>query len=425
MADSKLSYGKGSLPLHLDDHKFNVTLITPDNPPPLKDARQAFTKAALNPIGTHPLRQLVSKKSPRKVAIAISDHTRPVPDGLLLPWVIDELELNKSAITILIGTGTHRDSTREELQAKLGEQLLKQVHVINHHCLDREDVIYLGKSSCGGPCWLNRHWVEADLRIATGFIEPHFYAGFSGGSKAIVPGIAGIETIRHFHRASLIDNPTTTWGQLENNALQSLCREMVQLCPPDFIVNVTLNLEKSITGIFVGDVIEAHRAGARQAGKEAIIKTGRKFSAVVTTNSGFPLDQNYYQTVKGISAASRICENEGHIIVASSCSQGLPSEGEFAEILGQNLSDADLLEQLRNNKITRHDQWQAQSLLQSATRFHLHLKSELPAEKQPFTRAQPCTDVSKTLETIRQQLDVDCLDVAIMPRGPLTIPVAD
>ena len=422
----ELSYGKGGLPLHLNRHKFNVTMLTPHNPRALDDVEDAFQKSVRHPVGTSELRDQIRNKSIKKVAIAIADHTRPVPDKLLLPWILEEMKLEVDVeVTVLIGTGTHRDSTPEELEANLGKELLKKVKVINHHCQDVEDLIHVGHSSCGGPCWLNRYWVEADFRVATGFIEPHFYAGFSGGSKAVVPGIAGIETVRHFHRASIIDDPTTTWGRLEKNALQTLCREMVQLCPPDFIVNVTLNLDKEITGIFAGDVIEAHRKGAQQAAEEAIIKTGRTFPVVVTTNSGFPLDQNFYQTVKGISAASRICEEGGHIVVASSCSAGLPAEGEFAQILGQDLSDRALLRQIRNTPKTRHDQWQVQSLLQSSTRFQLHLKSELPNELVKVTRAKECQDISQTLDSIRLARGVNGLDVAIMPMGPLTIPMVE
>lgn len=421
---TELAYGHGQLQLQLDSNRYHVTEIVPHNPPPLENPQQAFHAAAVQPTAAAPLQSLAPDCDNERpsVCIVIADHTRPVPDHLLIPWIVDELGVDDEQVCILIGTGTHRPSTAEEIDAKLGTATAKRFTIENHSCTD-SDLVHLGDSSCGGRCILNKRYVDADIKIVTGFIEPHFFAGFSGGCKGVMPGVAGLDSVRHFHRNSLIADPSVTWGQLEDNALQALTREMVALCPPDCMVNVTLNLDRDITGIFVGDVVEAHRIGCRQALEEAMISVPQRFPIVVTTNSGYPLDQNFYQAVKGISAAARICEPGGHIIIACECSAGLPHDGEFAQQLSQSLSDEELLAQIMQAGKTRHDQWQIQTLLQIGQSATIHLHSALDPEDQRLTRTRPCPDITACIERIAGSQPCN---IAVMPRGPLTIPcVAD
>ena len=419
-----LAYGKGTLDLELDEQQYASHIINPHNPPALANAKQAFTDAARSPIQAPALKDL-AKQSPASapsVCIVIADHTRPVPDHLLVPWIVEELGVQDAQVSILIGTGTHRGSTDEELLAKLGTETIERFQIINHDCINSE-LVHLGDTNCGGPCMLNKIYVEADIKIVTGFIEPHFFAGFSGGSKGVMPGVAGLDTVRHFHRASLIADPSVSWGNLEDNNLQAVCREMVQMCPPDIMVNVTLNLDKEITGVFIGDVIEAHRVGCAQALKEAMIDVPHKFPIVVTTNSGYPLDQNFYQAVKGMSAAARICEEGGHIIIACECSAGLPHDGEFSELLGQDLNDAELLQSIMDAPKTRHDQWQVQTLLQIGEKATIHMYSTLNPDDHNLSRTEKCNDLSETIQRIAGDYVTDgrC-PIAVLPRGPLTIP---
>jgi nickel-dependent lactate racemase len=353
------------------------------------------------------------------VVIVIADHTRPVPDSLLVPWIVQELGVPDQSVTILVGTGTHRGSTPEELRKMLGPAA-ERFRVVNHDCEAARDLVFLGTSSCGGPCWMNRIWVDADLRLATGFIEPHFYAGFSGGSKAVIPGIAGLETVRHFHRAPLIADANATWARIADNPLQRLTREMTSFCPPHFIVNVTLNRDKEITGVYAGHVAAAHDAGCEAATREAIIPVHRRYPAVVTTNSGYPLDQNFYQTVKGISAAARIVEPGGVILAVSRCNKGLPEEGEFASILADPRTDAELHRAIQNAGITRHDQWQVQTLLQCTEKARVILYSELPDQDRRLTRTDHTDDPAQTLRQLAAAARHP-LPVAILPLGPLTV----
>ena len=427
MTTFTLAYGQSELAVSAPEDRFAIDILNPHNPPVLKEAYQAFRAAAADPIQAQPLADLAAQTGTEdpSVCIVIADHTRPVPDHLLVPWIVDELGVSDEQVTILIGTGTHRPSSDIEIDLKLGADVAQRFRVVNHHCTDSE-LVHVGDSSCGGPCYLNKLYVDADIKIVTGFIEPHFFAGFSGGSKGIMPGVAGLDTVRHFHRASLIADPHVTWGDLEHNPLQAVCREMVQMCPPDSMVNVTLNLDKDITGIFIGDVIEAHRAGCAVSLEEAMVSVDQKYPIVITSNSGYPLDQNFYQSVKGMSAAARICADGGHIIVACECSAGLPHDGEFAELLGSDADNAALLQDIMDAPKTRHDQWQVQTLLQIGQNATLHFHSKLSDSDQALTRTQACPDIAARLAEIAANYPADeRIPVAVLPRGPLTIPTCD
>lgn len=429
MRSVTLAYGEHGYELPLDLPGVLPEVLIPAIPPALPDPHAGFLDAVHFPHGSASLADVARRafELPRSqgrlpsVTIVIADHTRPVPDRLLIPWMVGELGVPDESVTILVGTGTHRGSTPEELRKMLGPAA-NRFRVVNHRCEALDELVLLGTSSCGGRCWMNRHWVGADLRLATGFIEPHFYAGFSGGSKAVIPGIAGLETVRHFHRASLIAQPNATWARLGDNPLQRLTREMTALCPPHFIVNVTLNRDKAITGFYAGDVTAAHDAGCAAALKEATIPVARRYPVVVTTNSGYPLDQNFYQTVKGISAAARIVEPGGVILSVSRCNLGLPEEGEFARILGDHRSNLELHLAIQCAKTTRHDQWQVQTLLQCLEKARVILHSELSEKDRAFTRTGHTTDPAETLRQLAAAAAEKPVPVAILPLGPLTIP---
>jgi nickel-dependent lactate racemase len=304
----------------------------------------------------------------------------------------------------------------------LGRENLTRFRVLCHDCTDSSRLVSVGKTKCGGICRLNRAYCEADIRIATGFIEPHFFAGFSGGAKAIMPGIAGLETICHFHRAQLIAHPGVTWGETANNPLLNLAREVVSFLPPDFIVNVSLNHQKEITEIFIGNFISAHEQGCRRVAAESFIAVPWKFPVVVTTNSGYPLDMNFYQTVKGISAAAGIVEEGGSIIIASECSNGIPAGSPFEKLLMQPHSPEELLEKIMLNHETACDQWQVQVLLQIILKCRVFLYSTLDRHLEHRTRIVFIDDIEKALESERISRGIDPLPVAVMPLGPLTIP---
>jgi nickel-dependent lactate racemase len=414
----RLDYGTEGLDLVLDETRLEPTVLHPKNEPALADPKDAFLRAVREPVGAPPLSEL--GRGVKNVVIAIADHTRPVPDDVLVPWIVGELGVDDARVTILVGTGTHRASTSAELAHKLGADVVSRFRVVNHDATSGTDLVEMGRARSGGRCFLNRLWVEADVRIATGFIEPHFFAGFSGGAKAIVPGIAGLETIQHFHRAELIAHPGTTWGRLDGNPLQALTREMTAMRPPHFIVNVTLNLDKKITAVFAGDVTRAHNAGCERARREALTPVHRTFPVVVTTGSGHPLDQNFYQTVKGISAAARIVEPGGTIVVASRCANGIPDEGLFRTMLADPRGSDELFAAILESRETQHDQWQVQILLDCLRRARVVLYSGLSERDRRCTRTEHTDDIGRTLAELARGRDK--LPVAVLPSGPLTIP---
>jgi len=420
----RLAYGKGFLDLSLDEKHFNVTTLIPENQAGLDMPRERFKERASHPTGILPPANLALKKgkSSSKVVIVISDHTRPVPDHLLVPWIVHVIGAKDGNVTILVGTGSHRPPSNDELLRMLGRENLGRFRVLCHDCTDSSRLVSVGKTKCGGICRLNQAYCEADIRIATGFIEPHFFAGFSGGAKAIMPGIAGLETIRHFHRAKLIAHPGVTWGETVKNPLLNLAREVVSFLPPDFIVNVSLNHQKEITEFFIGDFISAHEQGCRHVADESFIKVPRKFPVVVTTNSGYPLDMNFYQTVKGISAAAGIVEDGGSIIIASECSNGIPAGSSFEKLLLQPHSTEELLHNIMKSHETSYDQWQVQALLQILLKWRVSLYSSMNHHLQKRTRVAFIDDIEKALESERISYGTRPFSVAVMPLGPLTIP---
>ncbi|HEX5691492.1 MAG TPA: lactate racemase domain-containing protein, partial [Roseiflexaceae bacterium] len=216
-----LAYGRGRLTVELPDQ---AVVITPEELPGLPDERAAFDAAVRAPIGSAPLRELA--KSSDTVAIVIADITRPSPSERLVPWIMAELShVPREQFVIVNGTGSHRANTREELVQMLGEEVVASTRIVNHNAFDDSTLTHLGRTSYGGEIWVNKDYANADVRIVTGFIEPHFFAGFSGGPKGIVPGVAGIKTIMHLHNAEMIGHPGSTWAQLEGNPVQGEIRE--------------------------------------------------------------------------------------------------------------------------------------------------------------------------------------------------------
>jgi len=354
-----VAFGRGSIPIHADPNLAEWEVIRPAFKAALPEPRAEFQKAVLCPIECAPLKEMVQPSD--RVVIVTSDGTRPVPNRQLIPWLLDVLPVPESQVTVLLGNGTHRENREDEIAEMFGEAVMKRIPILNHDAYDDARNDCVGKTDSGTEVFLDRVYLEADKRIVVGFIEPHFFAGFSGGPKGVAPGVAGIETIFRLHRTELIGHPNSSWGILEENPLHREVREAVALCPPDFIVNVTLNSEKEITQFYVGDYTEAHREGCAAVKVSSMVPVPEPFPVVVTSNSGFPLDQNLYQAVKGISAANRITEPGGSILVASECSDGVPDHGNFADLMRTGETPWEVLQSVYDKEPIL-DQWQAQTL---------------------------------------------------------------
>jgi len=415
-----LAYGKDGLQIDIPD---TAVVVEPQHLDGIVNDKEAMFSALRNPFGCAPLREMV--KSTDSVAIVISDITRPTPNHKLVPWLIEELaHVPLGQFVIVNGTGTHRDQTRDEFVHMLGEWVVDNIRIVNHHCHDMSEQVKVGESRFGCDVYLNSEYVNADFRIATGFIEPHFFAGFSGGPKGIMPGIAGIETILTFHNARMIGDPLATWGNMDGNPVQDMTREINAMCKPDFMVNVTLNGNKEITQVFAGELYEAHAAGCAFAKESAMIRCDQRFDVVITSNSGYPLDQNLYQAVKGMSAAHKIVKQGGTIICAAECSDGLPNHGNYAKILQMRKTPADILSMIEQPSFEMFDQWQVQKQAVIQVWAEVFVCSSLPDDDVRRAMFTPTHDIEQTLSVLRTRYG-ESMTVAVLPLGPLTIPYVE
>jgi lactate racemase len=413
-----LQYGRSGLDLEIRGG--DVRVIEPRFEHGLPDERGAFLDAVRHPIAARPLRDIV--KGGDRVAVVIPDLTRPLPTDRLLPWLFEELgHVASHRVVIVNGTGSHRSNTPEELRSMVGADILARYRVVNHTAHDPATMLPVGRSADGETVHLNREYVEADRRIVLGFIEPHFMAGFSGGFKGVFPAIADIASIMRYHDAKTIGDPCSTWGCLAGNPTQEIIRHNGSRLPLDFCVNVTLNRRRDITRFFCGHPIEAHERGCAFSKATAMVACERPFPIVVTTNSGYPLDQNLYQTVKGMSAAAQIVTEGGYIATASRCDDGFPEHGNFKALLFDHESPHALLDTILAPGFSLFDQWEAQLLAQIRLRARVGLYSELPHEEVRRAYLEPIDDVGAAVVRELERIG-DGAPIAVLPEGPQTIP---
>ena len=434
-----LQYGRDGLTADLPTEK--VTIIRPRFVEGLPDEQAAFQDAARRPIHARPLAEAVGAHE--TVAIVIADGTRPLPSARLLPMILAELaHVPPQNFTIIVGTGTHRANTEAELEGIVGAEVWRRLQVRNHNAYDEQTMTVVRPAQDGrGPLMMNREYVEADRRILVGFIEPHFMAGFSGGYKAAFPGVADLDSIMYYHRAEIIGHPRSNWGVLEENPTQEQIRANGSALAVDFLVNVTLNHKRQITRFFCGDVIAAHEEGCRYVKETAMAAVSQRFPLVITTNSGFPLDQNLYQSVKGMSAAAEIIADNGEMIVAARCNDGFPAHGNFTKLLYEHDSPQAILDTIFGSSVAEHrpgdssaaedgpgrpglhmlDQWQAQKFAEVALRAQVAIYSELEPDAVARAGLTPVADLNEHIRATVQRLGAD-IPVAVLPEGPMTIP---
>jgi lactate racemase len=413
-----LQYGTTGLDVDLPSD--NVTVITPRFVAGLPDERAAFQEAVRRPLRSASLRDVV--RATDRVAIVIPDITRPLPTDRLLPWVLEEIDhVPLERVVIVNGTGSHRVNTPGELVGMVGADVYRRVRVVNHDAHDPAGLAPVGAGEDGGAVSVCRAYVEADRRIVLGLVEPHFMAGFSGGYKGVFPALADIGSIMRYHDAQMIGDPNSTWGVLDGNPTQRRIRHDGALLPVDFCINVTVNRSRAITGMFCGGVLAAHAAGCAFSRETVMVACDRPFPVVVTTNSGYPLDQNLYQAVKGMSAAAQIVSDAGFIVAASRCNDGFPSHGNFRSLLLDHGSPRALLDTITAPGHLVFDQWEAQllALIQLKARVGLH--SEIPASEVRAAHLEPVGDIAQAVADELRRIGQDA-PVAVLPEGPMTIP---
>src|SRR5207247_818680 len=353
----RLDYGADGLDVDLPDER--VTVIQPVFRAALPDPHEALVAALRAPVARPPLREIV--RAGQKVAISVCDITRAQPRREMLRALFEEMPaVRDEDVTILIATGTHRVNTPAELEQMVGADILRRSSVVNHDSRDQASLVSVGDTRTGVPVYLHRRWVDADVRITTGFVAPHFSAGCSGGPKMVAPGLAGLATVLVLHDAQRIGHPNATWGITEGNPIHDDVREIARMTGVHFSVDVTLNRRQRITAVFAGDLFEEHRLACAAAKHDAMQAVESPFDVVLTTNSGYPLDQNLYQAVKGLSAAAQVVTPGGPIVRAAECRHGLPSHGSSGPLLPAPPTPEALLEMITASGYSAPDQWQVQ-----------------------------------------------------------------
>lgn len=418
----RLAYGKESISTELPDN-IQLDVLEPQFAPGLPDQTRAVAAALQAPIGGRPLREIVRPSD--QVGIIFSDITRPTPYNVILPAFFAELAyLPDENFVLFNATGTHRPNTPEELERMLGPGVVGRYRIVQNDCTDRESHRLIGTTRGGNDVWVHRDFLDCDVKVPTGFIEPHFFAGFSGGGKAIMPGLALLETIQRNHSAGHMDDPNARWGIVRGNPLWEEVREASGFAEPTFLLNVALNRRKEITAVFAGDFDEAHAEGCEYVREHAMAGVSARYDVVITSNSGYPLDLNMYQAVKGMSAASQIVKEGGDIIVAADCWDGIPDHGEYGMLLTSAGTPAQLLATIRSPGFAAQDMWQAQIHASICETTQVHFYSHnLTDEQIESAFMRPCRDIAERVREIAARKSGEGpLRVCVLPEGPQTIP---
>jgi nickel-dependent lactate racemase len=421
----ELKYGRKGLLVDLADD-LDVTVIKKPSMPVIEDSQTAVVQALDNPVGTPPLRTLT--KTANSVAIAICDITRPVPNGLFLRPMIEQLiggGISADAITVIVATGLHRPNLGAELEELIGDSwVLRKVKVVNHYARDDDAHVLVGKTKIrGSVIRLDRRFVDADLRIVTGLVEPHFMAGYSGGRKVIAPGLAHVETITTFHNARFMGDPLATNCNLHGNPLHEEQVELVGMVGGALAVNTVINEDRNLSFINFGEVLESHTEAVNFASQYCQVAVPRKYQTVLTSSAGYPLDKTYYQTVKGMVAAMDILAPGGDLIVASEISEGMGS-AEFIAAQQRLLSMGrdTFLDTLRKQDHAKVDEWQTQMQLKPMAVGNVQLFSGgLDPADHPLTGVQVIHSIEEAIDnSVRRTGDTA---VAVIPEGPYVVPV--
>ena len=330
----------------------------------LQDPEAAVYAALADPVGSPPLSDLARGR--KNACVVISDFTRPVPNKVILPPLLKTLEdggIERGRITILIATGMHRPNLGEELEYLVGREIMDNYPIVNHYCRRSEQYRKIDEID-GAPIEINNHYLDADLKILTGLIEPHFYAGYSGGRKAILPGISSLETMKFMHSFKMIDHPMVTNCVLEGNPFHEYGIRVTELAGADFILNVVINKERDIAGVFAGHYDRAHLAGCRKVYEHSAVRLHKRFDMVVTSGGGYPLDATFYQISKALICATDMMKRGGPIVVACECREGMGSR-EFREIMGSVSNYREFVEKYSEPKDFVIDQWCAQNIYEA------------------------------------------------------------
>jgi nickel-dependent lactate racemase len=425
-------------------HRGFVSIDVPDNaivyasryPSPIKERTRAVIHALRKPIGSPSLSVMIKAKTPRTVIVVVSDITRPVPYKDILPPLLKEITgagVKKENITLLIANGMHRPSTRAERVEMFGSRVTKEFRIIDHEAGRESDLVLLkGKSAYGANVKINRHFINADFRITTGLVEPHFMAGFSGGRKAICPGIASLETLRQFHGERFINSRYANNGVLKNNPLHREASSVAELAGVDFCVNAVMDSERRLVGLFAGALTASHEAAMKFAAKCACPVVRKPADIVITGSGGYPLDTTFYQCGKGYVGCLPAVKKNGVIIALGGCTEGVGSPEYEGTLIKYSCKMDRFLVDIKKPECFVKDQWQVQMQARALAKVgqkKLHFFTHgLTADRLKYLSVNGHADatgsqIGKAIQSLLAESFKAGMIVAVFPEGPYCAPV--
>ncbi len=419
-----LEYGRFGLEAELPDRNV-VKCLGYRAADPLGDARREVGIRLASPNGTPPLADLAHGR--KSACVVISDITRPVPNATLLEPILTTLEYSgipRDRILILVATGLHRPNVGDELIEMVGRKIAETYRIENHHGCELSEHVHLGESPRGVPAWIDRRYVEADLKITTGLIEPHFMAGFSGGRKLICPGIAGLETIRVWHSPRFLEHPSATSGVLDGNPVHEENTWIARQAGCDFIVNTVIDARRQILAIVAGDMEKAFLEGVGFVRPLVTDTVAEPVDIVVTSSAGYPLDTTFYQSVKGMVAALPILKPGGTVVIAASLSEGIGSP-DFRRLFDENRSLESFMERITGSDYFVMDQWQLEELAKVRRKAKVKMISDgLPPETLKGLFVEPAPSVEAAVSDSLREYGPDA-SIAVIPKGPYVCAALD
>ena len=416
----EMRYGTGTLPIEIPEDNVAGVLEIAESVP-LPDENGAVREALARPIASPPLAQLAGGRE--SACIVISDITRPVPNKVILPPMLETLEqsgIPREKITILIATGIHRPNDAAELETMVGSDIVESYRIINHLSQKPETHAYLGRTENRTPVYIDKTYLEADLKIITGLIEPHLMAGYSGGRKAICPGIASVETMKVMHGPELMEHPKSAVGILEGNPFHKEATEIALMAGADFNLNVAIDKERRITGIFAGEMVESHLVGAKFVEKQAKVTLPTPADAVVVSSAGYPLDSTFYQAVKGLLTAVEIVKHGGSILLVAACSEGIGSKP-FTDLIFKTDDLTAFVQGLYNPANFVIDQWQLEELAKVARKADIYFYTDgIPYHQRAKLFVHPLKTAQEGVQEILDRYGPEA-QIAVIPEGPYVL----
>ena len=420
---AQFSFGKTGVEISVPDG-FQTQVIHSKTGAALVDESGALAWALDHPIGSAGLTELAAGK--KTAAISICDITRPAPNGVTLPPVLERLHragIPVEGVTILIATGLHRGATEEEVLTIVGPEIAAKYRIVSHDAKALDEHRYLGETRRGTPVYIDERFMAADLHITLGFIEQHLMLGFSGGRKLIAPGVAAQETIKVIHSPKFMREPKATEGSITDNPLHAELLEIARMARHDFALDVTLTQDRKISGVFAGEPVQAHAAGVAFVEKTCLEMLEEPVDAVITSAAGYPLDLTFYQIVKGITAATHMVKPGGRILIVAECAEGVGSP-EFAHKLERMTDYQTFLEELRTTAV-EVDQWQLEKLALTGEKYELFFYTPGVQKQQLGLLSERSYGTPEdAVAAVLRGLDARAR-VALVPEGPYTFVKAE